>query len=279
MGSDACFRIGSNHTVCQDYAASGFDSYGHPYALVSDGCSGSLHTDFGSRFLVQAARLQLQTRYVLGDIKLDSLQWNGILATARGMAQSSHLPAQCLDATLIRAVQADNHIFVHHTGDGTVVARMRDSQKSEFVSMKFGENMPYYPSYRLNQDEEAKYLVKAKTYTQILGTEIAPASGSEVATWVTRETESPLNRNMLVGELVFGPEYDLVLIMTDGADSFQTANGDPVRLTAVLNELLALKSYEGEFVTRRCNRFLGKVCAERGWKHTDDISVAGIYRP
>lgn len=276
MGADSCFRMGANHTVCQDYAASGTDANGLPYALVSDGCSGSLHTDFGSRFLVQAGRLQLQNK--AGALfEMDGREHGGLLSTAQLMRQAAYLPQQCLDATLIRAMIVDDQIKVHQSGDGIVAARHRASQELQFVSRHFGENMPYYLSYRLNPNEELKYLERAKTWSQDAGGRCFP---STVGNWQTAtDADQPLKRDLLVTEYRFGPEYDLVLIMTDGAESFQTLGGDPVELTAVLDQLFDIKGYEGAFITRRCNRFLGKFCTEQGWKHTDDISVAGIYRP
>lgn len=279
MGADFCFRMGANHTICQDYAASGTGVNGHPYALVSDGCSGSAFTDYGSRFLVQAARLHLTTPHFSVNVPLDSLEHGYLLSDARLMAQAAGLPRQCLDATLIRAMVMGDEIWVHHSGDGVIAARKRDTGAIEFVSTHFGENMPYYLSYRLDPNEERKYIERAKTWSQTLGRRVGGSLDRAVFWQSDTESDKPLNRHILVGELRYGPEYDLVLIMTDGAESFQTLGGDPIALTHVLDQLFDIKSYEGAFITRRCNRFLGRFCTEQGWKHTDDIAVAGIYRP
>jgi hypothetical protein len=288
MGSDSCFRIGSNHTVCQDYAASGHDGLGHPYAIVSDGCSGSPHTDYGARFLVQAARLQLEGKIAPGaaipgsDPAFASLEWNAILPTARMMAMSAHLSRQCLDATLIRAMIVGLDVWVHQAGDGVVAARRRGTGKLEFSTRRFGENMPYYLSYRLDSREEVKYFDTARSYKQVVGCRSRETLEPPVPSmWsVNQGQEMRLERHMLVDEMHFPVEiYDLVFIMTDGAESFQDASGEPVPLTSILDELFDIKSYSGEFIARRCNRFLGRVCAERGWKHSDDLAVAGIHLP
>lgn len=281
MGADSCFRMGSNHSVCQDYAASGLSVNGFPFVLVSDGCSGSAFTDYGSRFLVQAASLQMKpppSRISENWCPLDSLLDGGLLSDARLMAQVTHLPRQCLDATLIRAVWKGDEIVVHRSGDGVIAARKREGGLW-FVSTHFGENMPYYLSYRLDAREEQRYLDSAKVMHQIVGTRTGGSLEGTVFWRTEKSPDVPLDRNLLVGEQRFGPEYDLVLIMTDGAESFQTNDGNPVMLTSVLDQLFDIKSYSGEFITRRCNRFLGKFCAEQGWKHSDDLAVAGIYRP
>lgn len=279
MGADSCFRMGANHSICQDYAASGIRANGLPYALVSDGCSGSAFTDYGARFLVQAARLHLTTSHFFTNVPfLDSLEHGGLLSHARLMAQAAYLPSQCLDATLIRAMVVGDEIWVHHSGDGVITARKRDGS-IEFVSIHFGENMPYYLSYRLNSAEEKKYIERVKIWSKTWGRRIGDPSKGTACWKSSTEADKPIVQHVLVGELCFGPEYDLVLIMTDGAESFQTLAGEPIGLPDVLDQLFDIKSYAGEFITRRCKGFLGKFCAEHGWKHSDDFAVAGIYRP
>jgi hypothetical protein len=44
----------------------------------------------------------------------------------------------------------------------------------------------------------------------------------------------------------------------------------------VVAEMLAIKGFAGEFVTRRAKRFLKDTVA-KGWHHDDDFAVAGIF--
>jgi hypothetical protein len=69
---------------------------------------------------------------------------------------------------------------------------------------------------------------------------------------------------------------DLVLLFSDGVESFTDESGVQVPLHAVLDEVLGFKNYTGQFIARRSARFL-KDAAARGWKHSDDFSCAGIY--
>ena len=79
-------------------------------------------------------------------------------------------------------------------------------------------------------------------------------------------------------ELAFPTDlYDLVLLLSDGAESFHTKDGQPVELDLVLAQIFDFKGFAGQFLGRRCGRFLSSFCAENGWKHDDDFTVAGIY--
>jgi hypothetical protein len=49
-----------------------------------------------------------------------------------------------------------------------------------------------------------------------------------------------------------------------------------VALGAVLPQLLAIPAARGEFVVRRCRRFLNSFCRDHGWRNEDDLGVAAI---
>jgi hypothetical protein len=281
MGSDACFRIGSTHKVCQDYAIAGArpDRAGQvmrPFAILSDGCSGehdpdepgSPFTDYGSRFLVRAATLAFDQPNGFED-----LDGYDVARTAWKMARQAGLGSRSIDATLIRAVKLDDEIIVHQAGDGIVAARERATGRLVYYSASFGSNMPYYMSYCLDPTGELlRYFAMAKTADFITGVQENPPA------WSERITHScQIAAANMVREFHFDERFDLVLIMSDGAESFQQANGTPVPVEDVLDQFFQIKSFVGEFITRRCNRFLGKFCAEKGWTHADDLSVAGIY--
>jgi hypothetical protein len=75
--------------------------------------------------------------------------------------------------------------------------------------------------------------------------------------------------------------FDMVAVLSDGVHSFQKKNVlgqlENIPLQEVLQQLMQLKSVKGEFVTRRCKRFLNKYCAEHGWSHYDDFAMAAVY--
>jgi len=59
MNDDSIFTIGKTHRICQDYAHTG-NKNGMFYAILSDGCSSSEHTDLGSRIMVKTAEKYIE---------------------------------------------------------------------------------------------------------------------------------------------------------------------------------------------------------------------------
>ncbi len=256
MHADSFFRMGATHAVCQDYADSGAAD-GVPYAILADGCSGSQHTDFGARFLARA------TIGWLSELRRAEFPTHEIIAHAASMARVARLPIESLDATLLVATLNDygDNVFTYQTGDGVVVARRRDTEKLEYFSREYSGGMPYYLSYLLSGSARARLEryeqeVRVKSNVNNICARVSP--------WLLRREFRK-------------DEYDLVALLSDGAEAFHRSTGEMVPLESVLRETFAIKSFTGQFFGRRCARFLGTFCKEQGWKHADDFSVAGIY--
>ena len=280
MSNDFFFRMGSLHTICQDYALSGTQD-GRQYALISDGCSGipdpnipgSPFTDFGSRFLVRSTCRYLSEIQVSGTNTLESTFPDiKIIADAMAMARQSMLGPTALDATLVGVIQDGETIGAFRCGDGVIAARYRDG-RIYYSTVKYGNNMPNYLRYRLEPKQQAQYISEAKTMQLIGNTRTAQGEWG-----VSVDLSFDLHKSDPVGSLTFRREdIDLVLIFSDGVESFQTPDNQPVPIEKVLDQVFAIKSFAGKFITRRCGMFLERFCAENKWKHTDDLSVAGIY--
>lgn len=260
MGADFCFRMGASHQVCQDYADAG-EVDGLVCAAVSDGCSSSPHTDFGARFLVRSFWENVEPVP-----KEDRL-----IRGASRMAAVCGLPQSCLDATLLAAVATENCVEVLRAGDGVMVVRHLDGSVF-FEQVAYDNNAPRYLSYMLNDRKAYDYLCLVEGFTARRG-QRAPGGS-----WVYTEYRHSVCATPDVDRWsIARSEVDLVLLLSDGVESFQDAQGVPVPLETILDELLAFKGFAGQFIARRCNKFLGKVCQEKGWKHTDDFAAAGIY--
>jgi hypothetical protein len=259
MGADFFFRMGSTHTVCQDYAASG-ESNGLLYAALSDGCSSSPDTDFGARFMVQAFR-----NFVDWDRSAHS-----IASAAARMAVAAELPERCLDATLLTVTMGVLHAEIWRAGDGLIAWRKRDGTWF-FNQISFGSNAPRYLSYQLSLELERQHREMSPTVTVTTGLLVTGGK------WELSTTTSPIaGVPPIECQYISRNDCDLAIVFSDGVESFLDATGTPVPVTDILDELLAFKGIQGQFVARRCGRFL-KLCAERGWTHSDDLSVAGIY--
>ncbi len=258
MKTDAFFALGKQHHVCQDYACAEGDAI-----VVSDGCSSSPHTDFGARLL---ARCALRC----GAIKA--------IFNARCVSEGLVLPTESLDATLLMASYeaGQKAVYASMRGDGAIVGRRRDGTFTADI-VTFPSGAPFYPSYALSKERNKRYL--AEFGGERLTTRHETGKDFVV---VSEDMNNPLAAT--VDYMFSADTYDLVLLLSDGAFSFRRPIGFPssantteeVPVLTVIEEMLAVKTYEGEFITRRAKKFL-KTTAAKGWYHDDDFSVAAIY--
>jgi hypothetical protein len=268
MSEDFCFRMGSTHQICQDYALAGSDA-STQWAILSDGCSGitlpgkpgSPYTDFGARFLVHSARRVIP---MLADGLMPP---ETVIADAAAMNRLMGFPGTALDATLLAVAIKGQYGHTYHSGDGVIAYRLLDGDIL-YYSREFNDNSPYYLNYTRSKEHQETYFDKVQTVTVVQGTCVGGAWSRLEDTISVRDLSAHGNFNRA--------RHDMVLIMSDGVQSF-VKNGVPVPVEDVLDQLFAIKSYPGEFLQRRCKRFLSKFCVENGWEHTDDFSVAGIY--
>lgn len=276
ISTDTYFGIGKTHEVCQDYARCGVAPDGKAYALVSDGCSSSPDTDFGSRLLTMAA---VHQRNLFPEAPLDP-HW--AIWRAFSMVQSPLTPA-CLDATLLGITETQDGVRVSIAGDGVVCARNRATGLMRIWDFDF-RGAPGYPSYLL----DARRLVNYRR--EGFGDRIVRICQEEKSgDFIQEEGEEGLfgpsggdsNEDGFDGvaaRLTFSSfEWDLVMIASDGVHSFQrNDNLQSVPMLDVLWNLMAIKSFTGQFVSRRCRAF-EKFCIKEGWHHNDDLGVAAAY--
>lgn len=276
VSADYYMRMGSTHTTCQDYCLAGRMG-SISYGLLSDGCSGkasmehpgSPYTDFGSRFLVMAGMTQIKGMsegfLVSGDIAMQA--WYS--AKHVGLPN----PAEAIDGTFL-AVASDDaspYIYTYRRGDGVIVVRHRDGTV-HFSCLEYQDNKPYYLSYYISESRETRYLSEVTKVTEHLGTR-DPVTKE----WKLSTKESEPNRSE--NDIWAKDRIDLVLMMSDGAESFIQEGKATVELPKVLDQILDIKGYAGEFIKRRCNRFMTKFCPENSWQHFDDFSITGLYFP
>lgn len=273
-GTDYYMRMGSDHSICQDYVLAG-SLKGKAWAILSDGCSGtpipgdpgSPHTDVGARLLVRAAQLSLFERMSgKGNYQLIP---EAVIRYASEAADLLRYPSEALDATLMMAEEREQDILVRMYGDGVITTRTREGVVS-YTSLEFENNSPYYLNYLIKPGRHYSFKAACKSVTV---THRRRVDG----VW-----QEPLVETNLVGDIELSriypkANYDLVMLCSDGAKSFVKA-GVPVPVEDVVDQLYALKNLQGEFLTRRL-KFFEKFCRVEGWLHKDDLSVAGIYAP
>jgi hypothetical protein len=262
MHADCYFATGSSHSVCQDYALAR-DSY----VIVSDGCSSSPHTDFGSRFLAHSLDQVFQLLRP-GDHKI-AVDRAATMAITH--ARSLGLPPECIDATLLYARVAEDFVYFGLCGDGAIAVRHKDGT-IDLITAAYESGAPYYPSYEMDQNRKEQYIAEFGLKRTEVVTKFK-ADGELRYTAPITDTESfvwPVDN------------VELILVMSDGIHSFLktvvdggTKTQQKVLIQDVVKPLMAFKLMKGKFVERRAKRFL-KECQKNNIQHYDDVSVAGI---
>ena len=273
---DSWFTIGGHHLVCQDHAAAGKTDSGGAWAVLSDGCSASPDSDVGARLLTRAATLALRDADDLPDV--DAV----VRTAARWATNMDMMPSQpepwCLDATLsMLLAQPDGTVHCLIAGDGVLGVRHRDGTFST-TSIRWDGNAPPYPSYRLNPARRMGWQAHYGTGQVHAWTEVRPPvqNGEPRAPGVNHitsvlDTDEPLT-------WTFSPEeVDLVVLMSDGAESFNGRHGDVITPHHITQRLLSVKRGSGRFLVRRTRRFVNRECDSLGWWFSDDLSVAGVH--
>lgn len=275
--ADSCFHIGSTHAVCEDYATTGLDSRDEPFVLLSDGCSSSDHTDFGSRFLVRAA---CQTLVEENRLNLSRLLW-----TARGFAQQLQLPIGCLDATLGCLRPLDANISAMLIGDGVIAARHRETGRIDHIEVSFSRIpigstegvAPGYLSYMLSPTRLQGFLD--------IGGGVRKATFFQDGAWIKEEVTSlglENDASFLFHHMFPRSEYDFIVIASDGIESFfyRGERGEPIPVAAheILKVLMGFKPRGGVFLVR-AHRGLSRKSKANGWQHYDDLALGGLLDP
>lgn len=245
------FAIGSSHIVCQDYVRTGKTKDGMAYALLSDGCSSSEDTDIGSRLLCLNAEYQVKRNG-------EDFDPAHIIYDAQASAKDLGLDETALDATLLIAVETETHIEVFVIGDGVVAARRRDGGKPFIRKSSYPMGAPFYLSYLLDPERLALF---------------DALEGNALVT----EGDRCENVKNIPSFSLPKADFDLVILMSDGAESFRKAVTIPVPYTEIVEQMLKVQGAAGEFMIRRASKFLKSYCKAQDWTHYDDFSVAGLF--
>jgi len=254
MHSDACFVTGKTHPICQDYAFAGEDE--HPFGVVSDGCSSSLHTDIGARLLVHAFVSEIPSFRI---VQNEALMIR-VATSAAGAATVLNLPIECLDATLLCCSYISLDPLAMIVGDGVVACKYEDDSIAAW-HVEYDHNAPEYASYRLDPKRQERY-----------NNEFGPLK--KVTKW---STTAGFTTTTMISDFIQLLRFNLaekpkvVAVMSDGVDTFES-----IPWHDVVVSLMDFKSTKGQFVQRRMKRFI-KNCQKKGISPYDDVSMAAIY--
>lgn len=252
VNTDSTFRIGKGHTVCEDYALHFSNG-----AIVSDGCSSSKDTDFGSRIISVLARDEVENAPI---INVDV--FGSVMSKIEKISSVLNIGLQAFDATLLIAVYLKElqQVVVILSGDGCVIYKERN-KAVQFYQFYYENNYPRYLTYKLNKDREGSYLEKEK--------------------YQKRFSSESLIHQKMINDYKILPFSDLeleyLLMTSDGIETFRnTKTNELIPIADVVSELTDFKQTKGEFIKRRVNKMI-KTYEKQGVFHYDDFSVAGIY--
>jgi hypothetical protein len=263
LNSDWYLEQGYSHKICEDYTI-----VGDGFAIVSDGCSSSEHTDIGARLLALSARDMLLRLFKDGqvcDTPNENCKWFESLSVfgALSLAQMLDLKEECLDATLLVAFVHGGSVHIYMYGDGYVCITFRDGRR-EYWSVDYPCNAPYYPSYQLDPNRDKYYRDQVKHYRV-----------SHIRDGIVDSVKIDIDKSMYL--VRSASRVSNVVMMTDGAGSFldKSNTGKPVDDISILDALTDFKTMKGEFVRRRARAAIKKWKKDR-IEHYDDLAIAGI---
>ena len=233
--------------VCQDYATSLDLKNGGVLLAVSDGCSMSKRSDFGSRLWIKAVEsLRSEEPDFLLSVDRDYLR---TVISGRFVSMASALglrPEDCL-ATLVMCVSFAGRTRFLGWGDGGF--GWKTSGDSVSCKVDWSGNAPPYPYYSVSPKDSSAFLEMGQTGTMSVNEEEFALSSTEGLQGWERTVEGASE----------------AWVSTDGVFSF----GDGVSP----ENFLSFKTIGGVFLKRRCIRERASLSA-RGICNSDDFAMS-----
>ena len=275
ISSNWFLEKGTSHLMCEDYCIAG-----ERYAIVSDGCSGSEHTDIGARILTTCARNLAQT-LPFNLYTYDSQGYahflTAVIRHAQRLTRELYLKEDSLNCTLNTLIVAEDN-EVHHilAGDGALVVLLRNGTY-EVTTTTFLEEMPYYLSYSTSPQLQHAYLKTLQDRnirTDLLTKNVTVRTfdkDSELVETVSKDYPY----DMMTGHVIDTGKVKAAFVLSDGVETF-VDKGITQLSTEPFMEIAKLKSFKGPFLERRMKRMF-KDFKSQGFENFDDFSIAGMY--
>lgn len=272
MNSDSIFMIGKSHKVCQDYSTHDLIN-DLQFVLLSDGCSSSPNTDYGSRLLTLRAKSIIK-KYNGNNIPY--IMYDKLEDDLKTFQPITELPIETFDATLLSIVAHENGYFKTSCfGDG-VIAFLRYDGTIDVAIIEYPSGAPFYLSYNLQSDRKILYGEKFG-FNRIIKTYKIDDVGCTLKETIIRKDCDPWfwsgDVSSTKAVVVFS---DGVLSFTEPSKSDTSKAREAIPFEKIIRELMAFKNFHGTFVHRRVQAFMKKCEAENIWAY-DDFSMGAIY--
>lgn len=247
----------SGQHPCQDYAICNPDK---GLIAVSDGCSSSSDTDFGSRILLKLVEQHL---HEIGNTT--------IVSKAFDVVKTLGLPEDSLDATICRIDFIEHNFCAAIFGDGVFVYRKVGDDAIYVEEVSYSRNYPMYPSYAVRLPN-----------VSIDGNDKVVTRSRVTQDFVQKDTITDYGEwdgaTFWIGDV---SEYTMLAVATDGLFSIMTKDkGQRPRALyqnkeLIVNDLFSFKTSSGEFLTRRWNGFHDSLLKDHdSILVTDDLTIA-----
>lgn len=245
MHFDSHYIIGKSHLTCQDYA---LHNHKRKFFGISDGCSSSLNTDFGSRILLKNA----ENKVGLLQENIDKLF---LIEDPLFIIDNLNMPDTCLDATLnIGYDYKFNDIFgmnVELYGDGFIVI-LKNNGNFIIHEIDYEKNTPFYLSY-LNDETRQQEFNKINQAKKLKTIEYT----KDLQLVFEEQIDLPILSPFTCFEAYDGNTVSISLF-SDGLKTLIPIDpcGSKLELSQVVSELINFPLINGDFVKRRVLRFL-----------------------
>lgn len=267
FNTDSYLAIGSTHSRCEDDTTIGLKGYNSDndsaFSCISDGCSGSYRSYFGSMLLTKCAENRL--KYYLPD---ESSFREKLLVDINNQRENLDLNKDCLDATLLFAQTNEIGYDIWAYGDGSIL-KLRHDGNIEFTLIEYPSGAPLYLNYYIDNSRfdayKQQYGLQRKIYNYLITPNEFTVSVDYDYTGLPYIEEG---KN----------DYKVVAVTSDGIASFMefaNKNSRQADIIEIVRQIMSFKSIKGEFIQRRMNGFKF-YCEKNNIKHTDDFSIAGI---
>lgn len=267
LNTDSYYYIGSTHKHCEDYALSGLKSFSSfedsAYCLISDGCSGSVNTDFGARIISKCAENKLKW-----NLPSENVFRARVLADIDLNCNTLELNLECLDATLLFVQSTKDEYEVRVYGDGSIL-KLREDGNIEYTFIEYPSNAPLYLNYYINNNRMLAYKEHYGLLRKVYKYVITPTNFS-----ITMDSDTSGEPYIETGYT----DYKVIAVSSDGIASFAkfiNKNPEAADMVEIVRQVMDFKSIRGKFIERRLNG-LNNYCEKNNLKHTDDFSIAGI---
>lgn len=253
MITDAVFKIGASHKVCQDYAIATPDK-----VIVCDGCSSGRYVDVGARVIAHL---------MTSEYGMDFMNPNAL----RIMAESLNLTQQDMTATILSININQESCITTRMGDGFIFRKTKDNLI--ITEGSWSENAPYYFAYdAYKMTDRWKQEFPNNTYSETTYT-----FDNNLNLVSKAENKDPTIGGGYINVGCIEPDTIYIGVASDGLSSFQDSNKNPVALDKVVPILFNYKNFTPGFLQRRV-QMAEKEFAKLGWSHYDDLSMGVIVK-